>query len=112
MGAISRGDGALIALAPAIAPGTDGGTAEDLTISLAQGLPKNPRAVLRVLDLPPDVILGTQRVCMAPFIEPSKSHMRAYKARALKAVRLAYRDPEVRQVAEKCLAELHRVDVR
>ena len=40
------GAGEWIALAPLLAPGSDAGSAEDLGISLAFALPKNPRAVL------------------------------------------------------------------
>ena len=43
---MGTGDARWIALAPRLAPGSDAGSAEDLGISLAFSLPKNPRAVL------------------------------------------------------------------
>ena len=52
-----------IALAPLLASGSDAGSAEDLGISLAFSLPKNPNAVLAALDPANGPVIGADRVC-------------------------------------------------
>jgi hypothetical protein len=97
MDKISSGDGTFIALAPEIRPGTDAGSAEDLTNSLAEGLPRNPRAVLRVLDLSSDVVLGVENVCSVPLIDDTEARARAYKVKALRAVRSVYKSQDLKR---------------
>lgn len=82
--AMDAGQPAWIALAPLLAGGSDAGSAEDLGISLAFALPKNPQAVLTALDMRDGVILGPSRVCGRPFIEGTEP--RGYKARSLAAL--------------------------
>ena len=48
---IDKGTPAWVALAPKLAAGTDAGASEELTIALAYALPRNPQAVLSVLDV-------------------------------------------------------------
>jgi hypothetical protein len=81
---IATGDAALVELAPRLAQGTDAGTSIGLTIALATALPKNPAAVLRVLDDGP--VLGTAAVCGVPFIEPEPEEVKAYLERTIPAV--------------------------
>src|SRR6266851_2180840 len=50
MAHIDGGEGSWVALAPALEPGTDAGASEELGIALAYALPRNPMAVLAVLD--------------------------------------------------------------
>jgi hypothetical protein len=93
-----------IALAPMLADGADGADAEGLSIELAKALPKNPTAVLRVLDPAEshDRILATPRVCSIPFIEKVP---RNYKSSAIRAVS-EVQDPALQATKQRCLAML------
>ncbi|MDR5782316.1 hypothetical protein QCE63_23210 [Caballeronia sp. LZ065] len=81
---IASGNAAWVELAPRLAQGTDASASIGLTIALATALPKNPAAVLSVLDDGP--VLGAAAVCGAPFIEPAPGEMKAYLDRAIPAV--------------------------
>ena len=102
---IGSGDGRWIALAPQLAPGSDAGSAEDLGISLAYALPKNPRAVLAVLDPANGHVIGADRVCSIPFIEDTVRDRPAYRRRALRAVG-GVTDPALGRARAACVAEL------
>ena len=101
--AMDKGGSAWIALAPKLAPGSDAGSAEDLGISLAFALPRNPGAVLAALDPKNGHILGVDRVCGRPFIEDTEP--RGYKAKALAAL-AGVRDPRLSAVKQTCLKAL------
>ena len=105
---IGSGDGAWLALAPRLAPGTDAGASEGLGIALAYALPRNPRAVLAVLG-PPDgpVSLTGDRVCGVPFIEDQVKDLPAYRRRAIRAVH-DVRAPALAGVRGACLRSLAR----
>ncbi len=105
MDRMGDGNGGWIALAPKLAPGSDAGSAEDLGISLAFALPKNPRAVLAVLDPEDDMLLGANRVCGIPFIEDTVKDIPAYRRGAIRAVE-AVAVPELRTAKAACLAAL------
>lgn len=107
---ISSGDTGAISLVPELAKGTDAGSSEELTISLAEALPNAPRNVLAVLTPDRNSMLSYSRVCSAPFIEDTSRHQREYKAAALKAVRRVFRsrDPDLVLASEFCIAELKR----
>lgn len=81
---IGAGSAPWIQLAPALAKGTDAGDSEGLVVALATALPKNPRAVLAVLNDGP--VTGVQAVCALPFIEPTHEEASAYLAQAIRAV--------------------------
>lgn len=81
---MDTGSPAWIALVPKLAPGSDAGSAEDLGLSLAFALPRNPAAVLAAIDPVDGAILGVRRVCNRPFIEDTEP--RGYKARTLAAL--------------------------
>ena len=105
---IGRGKSEWVAIAPRIAPGTDAYAAEALGISLAQALPRNPLAVLRVVDLATKYGgLAVDRVCGTPFIEVTRAYNNAYKRRAIPAVGRV-RDPTLAAARAKCLARLKR----
>jgi hypothetical protein len=101
---IDTGASAWVALAPKLAPGTDAGSAEGLAIALAYALPKNPRAVLSVLD-PDSKVIAPANVCSAPFIEDAVNDIPGYVRRAKAAVSrvTALR---LREIRTGCLAEL------
>ncbi len=63
---IAQGDGAWVALAPKLAAGADAAASEGLSVALARALPKNPAAVLSVLDTGS---LSPGEVCGVPFVE-------------------------------------------
>jgi hypothetical protein len=81
---IATGDTAWVKLAPRLAQGTDASDSGGVAVALATALPKNPTAVLRVLDDGP--VLGTSVVCGAPFIEPEPHEMKSYLELAIPAV--------------------------
>jgi hypothetical protein len=103
---IAAGQQAWIAISPALASGADAAASEGLGIALAHALPRNPAAVLSVLDsqrrsLSPD------RVCGLPFIEGDISDISAYRRDATAAVtKVTDAGLGVRRAA--CLAALQR----
>lgn len=82
---IAAGQSVWIQLAPRLAKGTDAGHSTGLTVALAQALPRNPQAVLAVLDDGP--VIGADAVCSAPFIEPAPDEVSAYLGSAIAAVK-------------------------
>ncbi|MEA3084930.1 MAG: hypothetical protein QOC89_2627 [Paraburkholderia sp.] len=102
---IASGKAAWIRVAPAIANGTDAGDSTGLSVALAQALPKNPRAVLQVLDDGP--VTGAGAVCGVPFIEPPPREVAAYLNKTIPAVT---RVPATAQFSQRsaCLAALTR----
>lgn len=105
---IGSGDRTWIGLVPKLARGADGANAEGLGIALAEALPKNPRTVLAALDLRGGPILGPERVCSAPFIEPKPGVLSGYKDRAIKAV-TTVRQPALARAAGACLTRLRAI---
>jgi len=104
LGRIDSGASDWVALAPKLAPGTDAGTAEALPIALAFALPKNPAAVLAVLD-PQSEILAPDSVCGVPFIEDTVKDIPGYIKRARAAVSKVA-DPGLQAMKTACLAAL------
>ena len=102
--AIGTGDPQWIALAPLLAPGTDGADGEGLGIELATTLPINPAAVLRVAE-PGNGVLGLLRVCGLPFIETTAASNEAYLRLATAAL-AKITDPNLRSSRDQCLARL------
>jgi hypothetical protein len=105
MDRIDTGEARWVALAPKLAPGADAGAAEELPISLAFALPKNPRAVLALLSGPNG--FPVEDVCSAPFIEGTIRDIPAYVKRAEKAVG-EVSDPHLAKVRDACLAQLRK----
>jgi hypothetical protein len=105
---IARGEVAWIALVPKLAAGADGAAAEDLGIDLAEALPNNPLAVLRVIDVQDrSPILGPSRVCGIPFIEPQPGVVDRNRRKALTAVS-AVRGGRLFKVRQDCLSALRQ----
>ena len=104
---IDAGSDAWLAVAAKLAPGSDAGSAEDLGISLATALPRNPAGVLRAASLQDDTPLSLAHVCGLPFIEQPPSETAAYRTQAVNAVtRVA--DPSLADRRARCLAALGR----
>ena len=110
LGNISAGKQEWIALAPELAAGTDAGASEGFGISLADALPKSPKAVLGVLD-PSKWTISSARVCSIPFIEPEKAFYESYARAALVAVE-AVSDAGLARQKELCRAELQKAMTR
>ena len=102
---MDSGNADWIALAPLLAPGSDAGSAEDLGISLAFSLPKNPRGVLAALDPANGHIIGANRVCGLPFVEDTVPDLPAYRLKAIRAVR-EVKDTKLTSARTACLAAL------
>lgn len=103
---IASGNAAWVRLSPELAKGTDAGDSTGLSVALAKALPKNPRAVLAVLDDGP--VAGASVVCGVPFIEPTPSEVNDYLNRAIPAVR---RTPESERLPQRthCLRALEHI---
>jgi hypothetical protein len=106
---IAAGESAWIALAIKLAPGTDAGAAEGLSIVMAEALPKQPAKVLAAIDLNDGSVLGASSVCGAPFIEESPqgspAFLRRYLVRAPAAVASVH-DERLEGAKRACLAAL------
>ncbi|MGA3001921.1 MAG: hypothetical protein ABSE20_09345 [Acetobacteraceae bacterium] len=107
MDQIWNGRLAYIALAPKLARGADGTSAEDLGIALARALPVAPEAVLRVIDRHDGPVLGVSRVCGVPFAEPSTKDVSGYVRAARSAVG-EVDTPRLQHVKAACLEQLTR----
>jgi hypothetical protein len=102
---IASGNSAWVRLAPGLAQGTDAGNSTGLTVALAKALPRNPAAVLAILDKAPLISAGA--VCGVPFIEPSAQEVREYLDKTIPAVtriKPSHRVPS----RSLCLEALHR----
>ena len=104
---IAAGERRWLALVPRLAPGTDAGTAEGLRIAVAEALPRNPSAVLRLVP-------GTftaEDACGFPMIEPTQSETRSYFTAVIPAVQ-DVTEPALQLAKRQCLAELRKARVR
>jgi hypothetical protein len=102
---ISTGDAAWVHLGGKLAAGTDASASTGLTIALATALPKNPQAVLGVLN--DSAATRASAVCGVPFIEPSREEAQAYLSKAIPAVTRAPESAASPRTA--CLDSLRRV---
>ena len=102
---IGKGSTRWVALAPALAPGTDAASAEGLGVELARALPSNPVAVLEAVNPGDNVVIGIRKVCGIPFIEPTEAFIAAYRRRAIAAVSKV-RIPSLEAKKQQCLAQL------
>jgi hypothetical protein len=101
---IASGSGAWVRLAPQLAKGTDAGDSFGLTVALAEALPKNPAAVLAVLDDGP--VTGANVVCAVPFVEPAPGVVQTYLDKAIPAVKGVRPSAQTASVGA-CLDALH-----
>lgn len=73
-----------IALLPDLMPAADPATGRSLQVALRRALPRNPRAVLSILDRKNSSQLGGRTIC-APAAEPA-----SWRPRALTAIRAVH----------------------
>lgn len=104
---ISAGDSKWIALAPALAAGTDAASSEGLSLALARALPKNPAAVLSVLQ-PDRGAVSAPRVCGLPFIEGDIIDVADYRRSAIAAVAKVEGD-SLKDAKAACLVGLNQL---
>jgi hypothetical protein len=102
---IWHGNPAMIALAPALAEGTDAGMAEDLTISMAHALALAPAAVLQAIAGKTRPALRVKAVCGAPFVEGTVPDLAA-ELRAAHSAVSAVSQPDLQAVRGACLERL------
>ena len=99
---IAAGERGWIDLVPLLAPGTDAGTAESLTITLSRALRTNAPAVLRLLA---EDHYSVADICLDNDIEAAVSDVVAFLDDAVVAV-AAVMDPALSQARDACLFEL------
>lgn len=105
---IDTGDSTWVGLVPRLARGTDDITAEDLARSLSHALPKNPRAVLSVLNA--EVIISPAQVCGTPFSDADTIKDREiYKREALHALE-GIEDHTLSSAKSICMTALKRAE--
>lgn len=104
---IENGDPRWVMVAGELASGTDAGTSEDLQISLATALPKNPIAVLQLAEI--QSFLSLKDLCGAPFIEPSQIFLKKYLKQAKRALRNLH-DARVEARRSACLVEIVEIE--
>ena len=102
---MQSGDARWLGVAKKIAEGTDAGTSEDLVITLAIALPKNPKGVLQLIGT--TNFLSYESVCNAPFIEPTAAYLKNYLQKARQALK-KLNDPAVEDQRIKCLSQIEK----
>jgi hypothetical protein len=109
LGQIDSGEEQWLVVAHAMAPGTDGDSAEELGSSLAHALLANPAGTLRMFapHRGTDLLMGV--ACFSPLQSADDAELARFKAAATKAV-AAVDDPELAQVKALCLKQLAKRD--
>lgn len=101
---ISNGDAQWIALASELYSGTDASTSEGLILALAEALPKNPGAVLKLEN----TVISLKRICSLPFIEPEDAFIERYVVDTMTALD-SVQDSALRRAAQTCRRRLQEV---
>lgn len=104
---IETGDPQWLAVAQALRPGTDAGSAEALMITISQALPNAPANVLRIVntDAHDQRSFNIERVCSASLIEPLSGVQESLLQRS-EAALLALRVPELEGKRQACLQHI------
>jgi hypothetical protein len=102
---VEAGDSRWLDVTKELAAGTDAGSSEDLQVTLAKALPKNPRGVLGLADS--QDFLSIDNLCGAPFIEPTPAYLHRYLTEAQQSLR-QLNDATVEGQRKKCLAQIER----
>lgn len=98
---ISDGETGWIIYVPLFISGTEAGQATQLSIALAEALPKNPHAVLSLEYS----FVSLRRVCSLPFIDPDKAFIRQYLQDVTRAMQ-DINDPYMKPDKDICLGRL------
>lgn len=98
---IADGETGWIIYVPLFISGTEAGQATQLSIALAEALPKNPHAVLSLEYS----FVSLRRVCSLPFIDPDKEFIRRYLQDVSKAMQ-DISDPYMKSDKDICLGRL------
>jgi hypothetical protein len=102
---IESGDDAWLAVVEDLAEGTDAGASEDLQVTLARALPKNPGAVLKLTGTKD--FLSLDDVCAAPFIEPEHAFLMRYLTETRRSL-ASLKDKAVESKRLKCLSQIEK----
>lgn len=103
---VESGDARWLAVADALADGTDAGDTEALRISVAMALRKNPGAVLAMADT--KMPFALPEICGAPFIEPAPDFYRRYLRDARRALD-RYKNVALDEKRRRCLATIEHL---
>jgi hypothetical protein len=103
VGGIKTGQAAWLEVAGKLASETDAGGSEDIKISLAYALPKNPAGVLTLVDSQRFLAVG--QVCGAPFIEPTDAFLKSYLMRTKRSL-IRMKTRKLEAVRLRCLDEI------
>lgn len=96
--AIATADPVWLTIALRLRAGSDAGTGEALSQSLARALPNAPERVLALAGHGYSV----GNLCTSPFIEPAPGIAEAYEAKALAALQ-SVTDPALKTTVEECI---------
>lgn len=96
--AIATADPVWLTIALRLRAGSDAGTGETLSQSLARALPNAPERVLALAGHGYSV----GNLCTSPFIEPAPGIAEAYEAKALAALQ-SVTDPALKTRVEECM---------
>lgn len=96
--AIATADPVWLTIALRLRAGSDAGTGEALSQSLARALPNAPERVLALAGHGYSV----GNLCSSPFIEPAPGVAEAYEAKALAALQ-SVTDPTLKTTVEECI---------
>lgn len=103
LGHIAEGDSRWIVYVPLFASGTDAGYATQLTIALAEALPKNPHSVLSLEY----AFLSLRGVCSLPFVNPDEEFIRDYR-QSVEVAMHNITDPYMQMDKQICLSRLDK----
>lgn len=98
---ISAGEIGWIIYVPLFVSGTEAGQANQLTIALAEALPKSPHAVLSLEYS----FVSLRRVCSLPFINPDRDFIKQYTQDVAAAMQ-GIDDPYMRMDKDICMNRL------
>ena len=98
---ISTGDPQWLQVASRLKPFSDAGASLSLNVSMARALPKQPSAVLELIEPP----WRLEIVCGAPFIEPPSEEVQAYLEKAISVLS----QPLSESLGEKRIACLYHL---
>lgn len=101
LGHIASGDVNWIIYVPLFASGTDAGYATQLTIALAEALPKNPHAVLSLEYS----FLSLRNVCSLPFFNPDEAFIKRYTQDVFESMK-DITDPYMQMDKDICMTRL------
>lgn len=105
---VRSGAPAWVALALKLAPGTDAGAAEELSMALGHALSNNPSVVLAIIN-PRVFPVSLPEVCRPPFTDETRRQIWAW-IRKTKSAILAVTDTSLRSKKVQCLTDIQKTE--